>query len=273
MHVSPSNKRYIGITSQNPPSKRWGTDGICYKGQPFYNAIQKYGWDNFEHLILYESLTEKQACKIEMELIEAFDTCDAEYGYNATIGGQGSNGHKMSDEGKERLRKLFTGRKLTDEWRLKIIEGLKNRDPEIYKRVAEKTSGANSKQSKKVDVYDIDGNFIETYTGIHDVSRKYNLDYKNVSACCRGEQKSVKGYRIIYHGEKLPPLREPSNLRAVDRYDLNGNYIDTYESIAEAAKKLGLGKTRSHISDCCKGKRNNCGGFIWKYSDENIKEL
>jgi group I intron endonuclease len=273
MHISPSGKKYVGITSQKPPYKRWGRDGRGYKGQAFYNAIKKYGWDNIHHLILYENLTEKEAYKIEIGLINIYNTRNSKHGYNVTIGGQGSNGHVMSEEGKERLRQLYTGRKLTEKWRLKVIEGLKNRNPDIYKNVIEKTIGKNNKNSKKVDVYDMDGNFIETYTGIRDASRKYNLDFKNVSACCRGEQKSVKGYRIVYHGEKLPPLREPSNLRAVDRYDLDGNYIDTYESISEAAKALGLGKVRSHITSCCKGKRRSCGGFIWKYSEDNIKEV
>ena len=46
-----NNKIYIGITKQNP-TVRWGVDGKRYKDSPrFWNAIQKYGWDNFEHEI------------------------------------------------------------------------------------------------------------------------------------------------------------------------------------------------------------------------------
>ena len=42
-----NNKKYIGQTKQEPPSKRWGKDGIGYKDSShFYNAIQKYGWNN-----------------------------------------------------------------------------------------------------------------------------------------------------------------------------------------------------------------------------------
>ena len=41
-HTSPSGKIYIGMTCQKPKD-RWGKDGNGYKGQPFYNAIQKYG--------------------------------------------------------------------------------------------------------------------------------------------------------------------------------------------------------------------------------------
>ena len=55
-----NNKVYIGQTSQNP-KKRWD-NGRGYQSSPkFYNAILKYGWDNFEHIILYTNLTLEQA--------------------------------------------------------------------------------------------------------------------------------------------------------------------------------------------------------------------
>lgn len=51
MHVSPSGKRYIGITSQKV-EKRWA-NGKGYKTQQyFYRAIKKYGWNNFQHIIV-----------------------------------------------------------------------------------------------------------------------------------------------------------------------------------------------------------------------------
>lgn len=40
-HTTPSGKKYIGITGRNP-IKRWGSNGIGYKGQAFENAILKY---------------------------------------------------------------------------------------------------------------------------------------------------------------------------------------------------------------------------------------
>ena len=50
MHISPSNKKYIGITKQEP-NRRW-RNGQGYKGQVFYNAIEKYGWKNIQHIIV-----------------------------------------------------------------------------------------------------------------------------------------------------------------------------------------------------------------------------
>ena len=68
MHVNKINdKKYIGIT-KNKPEDRW-QNGHGYKRQIFYKAIQKYGWDNFDHIILFENLSEEEACKKEIELI------------------------------------------------------------------------------------------------------------------------------------------------------------------------------------------------------------
>ena len=60
MHISPSKKKYIGITSL-PTEKRW-KNGNGYKKQPyFHRAINKYGWDNFQHIIIARGLSEEDA--------------------------------------------------------------------------------------------------------------------------------------------------------------------------------------------------------------------
>ena len=83
-----NGKVYIGITSQIP-KKRWGINGNGYKSSPyFYSAIQKYGWDNFEHNILYDNFTKEEACKKEQELIQKFQSMDRSFGYNSTSGGE-----------------------------------------------------------------------------------------------------------------------------------------------------------------------------------------
>ena len=72
-HTSPSEKAYIGIASKKS-SVRWEKNGIRYKKQPFWRAIQKYGWNNIQHEILYENLTENEAKEKEKELIKKLKT-------------------------------------------------------------------------------------------------------------------------------------------------------------------------------------------------------
>ena len=95
-HISPSNKRYIGITCQTP-EQRW-RNGEGYKGSTaFYNAIKKYKWENFQHNILYVDLTSEEAMQKEKELILKYQTTNKKYGYNILSGGElGSS--KVSDE-------------------------------------------------------------------------------------------------------------------------------------------------------------------------------
>lgn len=85
VHISPSNKYYVGITKLKP-IERWGSDGKMYNKQLFYRAIQKYGWENFQHEVIAENLTLEEACQFEMKLIEVLDA-NGEHGYNGDKGG------------------------------------------------------------------------------------------------------------------------------------------------------------------------------------------
>ena len=54
-----NNKKYYGITSEERSEIRW-RKGYSHNAH-FHAAILKYGWDNFEHLILYEGLSKKRS--------------------------------------------------------------------------------------------------------------------------------------------------------------------------------------------------------------------
>lgn len=90
MHVNKiNNKKYIGITRQEL-SKRWGINGSGYTGSTyFYNSILKYGWDNFEHILLFDKLLECEAVEKEKELIKKYNLNNKKYGYNTSSGGYG----------------------------------------------------------------------------------------------------------------------------------------------------------------------------------------
>lgn len=80
-----NNKSYIGQTKQIP-EKRW-LNGKGYKeGTRIRNAIEKYGWNNFESLIFANNLTKEQADDMEIKLIALFNTT-GENGYNICSGG------------------------------------------------------------------------------------------------------------------------------------------------------------------------------------------
>lgn len=58
----------------------------------FYRAIQKYGWNNFEHEVIAENLTKDEACEMEKALIKKLKSNDYHFGYNLSAGGEGNLG-------------------------------------------------------------------------------------------------------------------------------------------------------------------------------------
>lgn len=126
-HTSPSGKVYIGMTGTKF-EKRCGKNGTGYKTQQyFWRAIQKYGWDNFKHEILYVDLTKSEAEEKEIELIAFYDSNNSEYGYNIDNGGhhQGKTSdatrRKISESNKGR-KSPFKGQKHTNEAKQKISD-------------------------------------------------------------------------------------------------------------------------------------------------------
>lgn len=66
-----NGKLYIGQTGEDNLYRRFGKDGEYYHNSSyFYHAINKYGWNNFKHVILIENLTLDEANIIEETLIK-----------------------------------------------------------------------------------------------------------------------------------------------------------------------------------------------------------
>lgn len=53
-----------------------------------------------------------------------------------------------------------------------------------------------------------------------------------------------------------------SKRKKVNQYDMQGNFIKTWNSQSEPAFVLGIHV--SGINACCKGNRNSAGNYIWK---------
>lgn len=67
-HVTPDGYYYFGVT-QNV-ERRWSRNGAEYKGTALYPYIEKYGWDNIKHIVLFRDQTRENALFIENFLIE-----------------------------------------------------------------------------------------------------------------------------------------------------------------------------------------------------------
>lgn len=129
IHISPSNKAYIGITSLSI-NKRWGSNGhkYCKNNQRAFNyAIKKYGWNNFQHIIWAENLSEEDAKAWEIRLIALFKTnCsryrNPSYGYNMTDGGEGVSGWVPTDEFKNKQSIIHKEQWADEKFRDKMLQ-------------------------------------------------------------------------------------------------------------------------------------------------------
>ena len=68
-HRTPDNMYYVGV-SQQQPSKRWQPSHYRTLSLELY--IDQYGWNNIEHLVVKDALTEEQAIYWEERFIQMY---------------------------------------------------------------------------------------------------------------------------------------------------------------------------------------------------------
>lgn len=229
-HVSPSNKKYVGISCN--PKKRWNNGKGYIKNYLFWRAIEKYGWDNFEHQILYSNLTVEEAKTIEIKLIEKWQLTNPQYGYNLRAGGDGTfsehSRQLMSQSRKGNKNSL--GKSCPLERRKRISDSLKqyfstHPSPMLGKHhtletkkklrariITEETRakmrtnhadvrGAKNPSAKAIKQFDLNGNFLEEYAYATLAAKKYQIDLSSIIKCCKGKQKTCGGYKWAYANE------------------------------------------------------------------------
>lgn len=170
MHRCPNGKCYVGMTSQTL-EKRSGKNGIYYKtNKDFYNDILCYGWNNINHIILEENLSFDIAVEKEKKNIKIYNSIYPN-GYNLSIGGdKGALGVKKTKE------QLIAQSKRMKEW-YKTHE-----NPNIGRKQTEKNKMS---KARNINIYNKDGEFIETILGMNDIVKKYNLKKPEIVRCCK----------------------------------------------------------------------------------------
>ena len=244
-HINKINgKIYIGQTKQTLEQRF--NHGNGYKHcRHFNSSIQKYGWDNFEHIILVDNLSIDMANIIEEELIKKYNTTNHNNGYNMKSGGLNhipseetrkllsethrgerhwNYGKHWGDDFKKKLSEIHTGREITPEWRKNMSIAMKNRgsfseehkkkislskmgerNPMYGKDISPKLRKIFSEKAKKVLQYDLDGNFIKKWNTASDILKEYDVDLSNIFRCCIGERSSCGGYIWEYMVNDIIP--------------------------------------------------------------------
>lgn len=93
--------------------------------------------------------------------------------------------------------------------------------------------------------------------------------------CIQGQRQSACGF-LWTKNKKLPTSIKDnycSMLRPVNKYDINDNYICTFDSIADAGRNVAeetgqnARAAQNNIRKVCDGIRKKCGGFRWQWAD------
>lgn len=240
IHTNKVNgKRYVGITRQSV-QERW-RDGKGYrKCIYFYRAIEKYGWDGFDHEIFASNLTEEEAQNMEKLLIKELKTQDPEFGYNISDGGSTT---RISDEGRKRLSEQKKGE-------LNPCFG-KIYTAEERARISEQTRGERNPNYGRKHTEEERRKISEAITGRH-LSEEHK---KKLSAYFKGRPTG----RPRAEGSGKPPKK----VLCVETGEV-------FDSIADAARAKGLYNIKTRISSVCKGSANMCGGYHWKYYESSV---
>lgn len=59
--------------------------------------------------------------------------------------------------------------------------------------------GKDNCNSKKINQYDLYGNFIKTWNSLSDITRELKIHTSNISKCCKGKLKKTGGYIWKYY--------------------------------------------------------------------------
>lgn len=272
VHITPSNKKYVGITIRKP-KKRWSA-GNGYKTQTvFYRAIQKYGWDNIQHIILNQVDSLEKAKELECYYIKLYKSNDKNYGYNQTKGGD--NVYIASEKTRKKMRENRQGVNahgyghfVSDKTKKLTSNANKNRT--FSKKSKDKMA---LQKNKKVYQYNSEGDLISTYCSAKKASETTNINLGNICSCCRKIVRQAGGYFWSYTKEtkqdvisqfngNLKDSIFTRNEKPVNQYSLDGELLNTYKSIKEASINTGI--TAQQISFSCKNNRI-AKGYYWRY--------
>ena len=231
-----NNKVYVGITKTSLDA-RW-QDGKGYKKcKLFYRAIQKYGWNSFQHCVVCSNLDKETACTLEQHLIEYYKS--KKLSYNITDGGEGTSGFRMPEKAKRKISE-----------KLKII------------------------RCKPVLQYSILGEFIREYKSATEAADILGYGHASVINCAIGTKRENTLYRyiFIYKDQKdtlqrrLKLCKDHWRTYKIVQY-ADESIIGIFDSVRDAERQTKI--NRVSIRNCIAKKQKHAGGFIWKKIKES----
>ena len=251
------------------------------------NAINKYPWDQWKHEIIDYADTREEANNLEEYYISFYKSNNRNYGYNITAGGDGHNGQSLSAETRKKISESV--KKLWENEDYQKNQEIKHKGITHSKESIEKARRANLGKKRTQETKDkmrqlklrsivqfnIQGDFVKEYEYAKDAALILNCSITSITNSCKGITKKCKDYIFIYKDEytaellknRIDNLKVNNRGKSIDQYTKDGIFINTYKSVTDASKSLGISIT--NISNCLRRVNKSAGGFIFKYHYAN----
>lgn len=291
-----NNKLYIGQTITTI-QERWSNHKsdarTNHNHTVLYRAMNKYGIENFNIIEICKVFNvDKTELKnilnsLEIYYIKLYNSTNRDFGYNITSGGNNvdhmmkkvkqydlyGNLIKIWDSMSEAADYYGTDRGLISSCcsgKIKTCVGF------IWRYIDDKFNkyGDDYLPTRKINKFDTNGNLLKTYLSAKEASIDNNCSIIAIFRACEGKSLFACGFIWRYYGDAFDKYDVPkkgtilNHKKSVEKYDLNMNLLDVYDSVKEAS--IINGCDQSGIIRSCKGERKTCKNFIWRYADDDF---
>lgn len=306
-----NGKKYIGLSKNikrrvNEHFRFANPNNSRYMNSKLYNAIRKYGKDNFEWYIIEEcevsDLEER-----EIYYILKYNTTNSSFGYNNESGGKSNI--IVHDDTKKKLSDVQTkipvvqldrygnfinefesikeARDKTKCGSKEIIRSFRNENKYVKNTIFVKKEDYynNNYKINKEDFIvklDCEGNYICEYFSQTEASKKENIESSNISMCCNKNtnRSIINGFLFVKYFDYINNQYSLPTKKAISKYNkcknpLEGRRVAQYdlsmnfikEYCSVAEASRITGASQSGIKQVCYGKQFKSHGFHWKYID------
>lgn len=241
------------------------------------NAMNKYGIDNFSFEVIEQCPIEELDSK-EQYWIAYYDSY--KNGYNETIGG---GGKKVDDRAVyqydiygnyiKQYKNIYEAHEAVGGSLITLRDALKGQ---------QKTAQGYIWLYEKRDFIDDDtilngvicfsletGERLAIFPSINKAAIETGDTPESIKSSCNNPEKNSGNYIWRYYNSdnknilKVSTITTHGSFKMIDQYDLQGNFLKTFLSIAEITNQLGI--DRLTIYNCCNGKTKKSHGFQWRY--------